>query len=58
MSTLMPGCTLNVTLLRHGNQLDFGLVASRETIPDVAVLASFIEDAFEGYSQLKLHRLT
>jgi WS/DGAT/MGAT family acyltransferase len=36
MSTLMPGCTLNVTLLRHGNQLDFGLVASRETIPDVA----------------------
>lgn len=47
MSTLMPGCALNVTLLRHGNQLDFGLVASRETIPDVAALASYIEEAFE-----------
>ena len=46
-STLMPGCALNVTLLRHGRQLDFGLVASRETIPDVAALGSFVEEAFE-----------
>jgi diacylglycerol O-acyltransferase len=47
MSTLMPGCALNVTLLSHGTELDFGLVASRETIPDVAVLGSYIAEAFE-----------
>lgn len=47
MSTLMPGCALNVTLLRHGNQLDFGLVASRETIPDVRALAACVQSAFQ-----------
>lgn len=51
MSTLMPGCALNVTLLRHGNHLDFGLVASRDTIPDVAALAACIQDAFEDLAK-------
>jgi diacylglycerol O-acyltransferase len=47
LSTLMPGCSLNVTLLRHGDQLDFGFVASRDVIPDVAALARYISEAFE-----------
>ncbi len=47
LSTLMPGCSLNVTLLRHGDQLDFGLVASRDVIPDVAAVARYVGEAFE-----------
>jgi diacylglycerol O-acyltransferase len=51
MSALMPDCALNVTLLRHGNQLDFGLIASRDTIPDVAAVAAGIEAAFAELEQ-------
>jgi WS/DGAT/MGAT family acyltransferase len=47
LSTLMPGCALNVTLLRHGDQLDFGFVASRDVIPDVGALARYVGEAFE-----------
>jgi diacylglycerol O-acyltransferase len=47
LSTLMPGCALNVTLLRHGDQLDFGFVASRDAIPDVGALARYVGDALE-----------
>ena len=47
LSTLMPGCALNVTLLRHGNQLDFGFVASRDVIPDIGSLARYVGAAFE-----------
>lgn len=47
LSTLMPGCALNVTLLRHGDQLDFGFVASRDVIPDTALLARYVFEAFE-----------
>ena len=47
LSTLMPGCALNVTLLRHGDQLDFGFVASRDVIPDIGLLARYVGEAFE-----------
>lgn len=51
LSTLMPGCALNVTLLRHGDQLDFGFVASRDVIPDVGVLARYVGEAFEDLTR-------
>jgi diacylglycerol O-acyltransferase len=47
LSTLMPGCALNVTLMRHGDQIDFGFVASRDAIPDVGALARYVGEAFE-----------
>lgn len=47
LSTLMPGCALNVTLLRHSDQLDFGFVASRDVIPDAGLLARYVGEAFE-----------
>ncbi len=54
MSTLMPGCALNVTLLRQANRLDFGMVASRESIPDISILASYIEGSFDGLAAAAL----
>jgi WS/DGAT/MGAT family acyltransferase len=47
LSTLMPGCALNVTLMRHGDQIDFGFVSSRDAIPDIAALARYVGEAFE-----------
>lgn len=47
LSTLMPGCALNVTLLRQGDRLDFGFVASRDVIPDVAAVARYVREAFD-----------
>ena len=43
----MPGCALNVTLMRHGDQIDFGFVSSRDAIPDIGALARYVGEAFE-----------
>ena len=42
ISTLLPGVNLNVTLLSHGNSLDFGLLADRHALPDVHLLSEAI----------------
>lgn len=46
ISTLMPGTNLNVTVLSHGNSLDFGLLADKRAMPDVALVAQAIEKRF------------
>ena len=47
ISTLLPGVNLNVTLLSHGNHLDFGLLADRHALPDVNLVADAIVEQFE-----------
>ena len=40
------GCALNITAQSYLDQLDFGLVACRETVPDVQRIADFIVEDF------------
>ena len=40
------GCALNITAQSYLDQLDFGLVACRETVPDVKRIADFIVEDF------------
>lgn len=47
VSLLIDGQALNITLVSHGGQLDFGLLACRNAIPDVDKVAQYILDAFE-----------
>jgi hypothetical protein len=46
ISTFLPGTNLNVTVLSHGNSIDFGLLADRQAMPDVALLAESIQQRF------------
>ena len=48
ISTLLPGVNLNVTLLSHGNSLDFGLLADRHALPDLGLVARAIVEHFEA----------
>ena len=46
ISAFLPGGNLNITVLSHGNQLDFGLVADKQALPDVALVARAMERRF------------
>jgi hypothetical protein len=46
ISALLPGVNLNVTLVSHGNQIDFGLVADKQALPDIDLVAERIEARF------------
>ena len=46
ISTLLPSVNLNVTLLSHGNSLDFGLLGDRHALPDLGLVAEGIERQF------------
>ncbi len=48
ISTLLPGVNLNVTLLSHGNDLDFGLLADRHSLPDLSRVSDAIEGQFKA----------
>jgi len=39
ISTLLPGVNINITLLSHGNALDFGLLGDRHALPDIDLVA-------------------
>jgi len=41
------GCALNITVQSYLDQIDFGLVACRETVPDAQRIADFIAEDFE-----------
>jgi hypothetical protein len=45
-STFLPGTNLNVTVLSHGNSIDFGVLADRLAMPDVERLAESIVQRF------------
>jgi hypothetical protein len=40
------GCALNITVHSYLDQLDFGLVACRDTVPDAQRIADFIVEDF------------
>ena len=46
ISTFLPGTNLNVTVLSHGNSIDFGVLADRLAMPDVARLTESIVQRF------------
>ncbi|MFC3151541.1 wax ester/triacylglycerol synthase family O-acyltransferase [Litoribrevibacter euphylliae] len=47
VSTLGPGHRLNVTMFSYDGQLHFGLIASKDYLPDLNVLGGYIYEAFE-----------
>jgi len=50
ISTLLPGVNLNVTVLSHGNALDFGLLGDMHALPDLDIVA---EKMVHHFQQLK-----
>lgn len=46
ISAFLPGSNLNVTVLSHGNKLDFGLVADKRALPDLHLVAGSMERCF------------
>jgi diacylglycerol O-acyltransferase len=51
ISTLTPGNNLNVTVLSHHNNLDFGLLAARGTLPDIELLVERMNRQFEALAR-------
>ena len=51
ISTLTPGNNLNVTVLSHGNHLDFGLLAARGTLPDIDYLVERMDHRFQALAR-------
>ncbi len=47
VSTLLPGANLNVTVVTLGNAIDFGLLADKDAMPGIALLARRIVARFE-----------
>ncbi|MBE9537912.1 MAG: wax ester/triacylglycerol synthase family O-acyltransferase [Proteobacteria bacterium] len=47
ISTLLPGVNINITLLSHGNALDFGLLADMHALPDLDIVVEGMEYYFE-----------
>jgi diacylglycerol O-acyltransferase len=48
MSVLIDGQSLNITVVSYCDSIDFGLMACRDTIPDVNIIADYIESAIDG----------
>ena len=48
MSIPFHGCALNITVQSYLDQLDFGLVACSETVPDAQRIADYLTDDFEA----------
>lgn len=46
ISAFLPGSNLNVTVLSHGDKLDFGLVADKQALPDLQFVARSMEKCF------------
>ncbi len=51
ISTLTPGNNLNVTVLSHGNSLDFGFLAARGTLPDIEYLVASFDAQFRALAR-------
>ena len=46
ISAFLPGSNLNITVLSHGDKLDFGLVADKRALPDLQFVARAMERCF------------
>ncbi|MBT1449523.1 wax ester/triacylglycerol synthase family O-acyltransferase [Glaciecola sp. XM2] len=47
LSVLIDGQALNITVVSYGDSINFGLLACRDTIPDLNILADHIESAID-----------
>ena len=56
VSAIGHGLALNITLISYLDQLDFGLIACRATLPDIEKLADHIIDEFEELKRALEHR--
>jgi diacylglycerol O-acyltransferase len=52
MSMLVDGGGLNITLVSYVDRLDFGILACRKALPDVQLIADYIQDAFKELQEL------
>jgi diacylglycerol O-acyltransferase len=48
MSVLVDGQSLNITVVSYCDTIGFGLMACRDTVPDVNIIADYIESALDG----------
>lgn len=48
LSVLIDGQSLNITVVSYCDSIAFGLMACRDTIPDVGLIADYIESAIDG----------
>lgn len=48
LSVLIDGQSLNITVVSYCDSIGFGLMACRDTIPDVNTLADYIEESLES----------
>ena len=48
LSVLIDGQSLNITVISYEDAIGFGFMACRDTIPDVNVLADYVEDALDS----------
>jgi diacylglycerol O-acyltransferase len=51
VSTLPPMTALNVTAVSYVGTMCFGLIAARTVIPDLPVLTSYLDDAFQELAE-------
>jgi diacylglycerol O-acyltransferase len=48
LSVLIDGQSLNITVVSYCDAIDFGLMACRDTIPDIEKIAEYIDTAMDG----------
>jgi diacylglycerol O-acyltransferase len=48
LSVLIDGQSLNITVVSYCNTIEFGLMACRDTIPDIEKIAEYIDVAMDG----------
>jgi diacylglycerol O-acyltransferase len=48
LSVLIDGQSLNITVVSYCDTIDFGLMACRDTIPDIEKIADYIDAAMDG----------
>jgi diacylglycerol O-acyltransferase len=48
LSVLIDGQSLNITVVSYCDSISFGLMACRDTIPDVNIIADYIESSIDG----------
>jgi diacylglycerol O-acyltransferase len=48
LSVLIDGQSLNITVVSYCDDIDFGLMACRDTIPDIDKIAEYIDAAMDG----------
>ncbi len=56
LSVLVDGQALNITVVSYCDSVDFGLMACRDTLPDVDKIAAHLDDAFEELKKAAARR--